>query len=538
MTDIDILRFKSWINSPQADKNWITVAQQREYRYEELKFDYFTTSVLVQTRSPPNVLEKYGWLTTLDFGNPSIWEQDGTVRYSLNSIEKLDDHVVEPFILYRFWHDQSNRARFDLIQDFILFYNLYFDEKENMFKAVHETGKKIDVVRISHEENDKNIEIRPSFLRNYLAFKNRILARQHDHRVHSTKTLEELGAKPNISSIKNTNYNFSLAINESLSLSESKSFGRLLGKDLIFPSDTQKHLLGWTNKYCKFIIDLNDQDEEIELTCEQEGQDRFLTPVFFKREVLKKYYDSPSKYVVQPTRLLCSGLWSIDIDTNSKDLVHVWLGDLSHIPYEEQSHWRLHNVAPEGGITHSRYQRDFEAQFADPEDVVFGFKKSLSSLQEKFHKKYGFTLFKPLTSNDSYIIDNIHVPLIDEAPEFETQIGYLAKLLPDSIDIKSIYRILQSTENVDAKKLDTIKNQKIRMFELFLKHEHLNEEIIPDLDKIQEIKSYGVSHRKGQNYEKIVLKYGLDRTNRIEFFKDIMANLTRHIDILSSSFVE
>ena len=539
MSDIYIQRFKSWIDNPQIDKNWTAVAQQHEYRREELKFDYFTTSVLVETKSPPNILESYKWLTTLEFGNPDIWEQDGSVRYSPNSIEKLDDHVVEPFVLYRSWFDQSNRTRFDLVQDFILFYNLYFDKKENVFKAIHETGKETDVVRISHEENDKRIEIRTNFLRNYLAFKNKILVRQHDHRIRSTKTLEELGAKPSISNIKNTNYNFSLAVNECQSFFTSKSFGRLLGKDLVFPADTRKHLLGWAKKYCKFIIDLNNQDEEIELTCEQEGHpNRFLTPVFFKREVLKKYYDAPSKYTVKPTSLNCGGLWGIDIDTNGKDLVQVWLGDLSHIPYEEQQHWRLHNVAPEGGITHSRYQRDFEAQFADPEDVVFGFKKSLLALQEKFYKKYEFKPFKPLDSNDSYIMNSIRIPLIDEAPEFETQIGYLAKLLPDSIDIKSICRILQNTENVDVRKFDAIKNQKIRMFELFLKYERLNDKIISDLDQIQGIRSSGVSHRKGQNYEKTVLKYGLDRTNRIEFFKNIMASLTRHIDILSSSLVE
>ncbi|MDE0400046.1 MAG: hypothetical protein OXL96_19800 [Candidatus Poribacteria bacterium] len=538
MSEIDILRFKNWISNPHADKNWTTVAQQRKYRSDEFEFDYFTTGVLVKTKSSPSILERHTWLTPLDFGSPEIWERGGNVRYNPNSIEQLDDITVEPFVLYRFWYDRHNHARFDVIQDFILFYNLYFDKRENVFKAVHETGRKTDIMRISQEENNKKIEIMTNFLRNYLAFKNQILVRQHDHCVRTTKTLEELGSKPTIDCLKNINYNFELVINEHQSFSTSKSFSRLLGRDLILPADTRKHLLGWINKYCKFIVDLDDRSEEIELTCEQEGQDKFLTPVFFKREVLKKYHDTPSAYTVKPTGLHCGGLWSIDIDTNSKDLVQVWLGDLSHIPYEEQQHWRLHNVAPEGGITPSRYQRDFEAQFADPEDAVFGFKKSLSVLQKQFYKKYGFIPFKPLAPNDSHIIDNIRIPLMNEIPEFETQIGYLAKLLPDSIDIKPMRRILQNAKNVDVGELDTKKDMQIRMFELFLKYEGLNDEIIADLDKIQKIRSSGVAHRKSQSYEKIISKYGLDRVSRIEFFKRIMLDLTRHISILSSCLAE
>lgn len=536
MSEIDIMKFKHWLSNPDADVNWTTVAQQQKYKNDSLEFDFFTTSALAETDSPTHLLEEHKWLVILEFGNPGIWEYDNGVRYDENSSEELENIRLEPFVFYRSWHGKSIPAKFELIQDFILFYNLRFDAKENIFKAASETGEDINVVRIQDDQNNKKIEINTTFLRNYLTFKNRILVRQHCHSIRNIKTLEELGIDSSRYYLKNDNCHFAFVIDEHDSLSAFKAYGNTLGKDLVLPFDKRKHLLGWSKEYCKFIIGVDEQGEKIEFTCEEEklgnfsgkgGQ--FLSPVFFKREVLKKYHDAPSKYTVKPTIMTCGGIWSIPIDTNYVDLVQVYLGDLGHIPYEEQQHWRLFNVVPEGGITRSRFTRDVEAGFADPEDVVFRFTKALSILQERFESKFGFKPFKPLDSNDYFIESNIRIPLSNEITEFETQIGYLAKLLPDSINVKEIRKKLEA-DNFDSQKLDEIKDKKIRMLESFLNHEFLDHKIILELDTIQNIRSSGVSHRKGSGYEKTISKYGLDKISYIEFFKNLMEKLVQSID--------
>ena len=217
-------------------------------------------------------------------------------------------------------------------------------------------------------------------------------------------------------------------------------------KDIILPFTQRKHLLGWEKKYWKFIVGVDKEGGKIEETCDEEKLGNyfgktgthFLTPVFFKREVLKKYHDMPSKFTVTSTHLSCGGLWGLSIEINDKDLVNAYLGDLGHIPYEEQQYWRLYNVVPEGGISKSRFQRDFAAKFADPEDVMFKFTKSLEDVQKIFESKYGFKLFKPLSDGDKFIEKSLRIPVNNESVEFEQQLGYLAKLLPDSIDIKSL----------------------------------------------------------------------------------------------------
>lgn len=529
MSEVAIMEFKNWLSNPDTDANWTTVAQQQKYKNGFLEFDFFTTSALAETDSPTHLLETHKWLVRLEFGNPGIWEYDDEVRYDESSSEELENIRLEPFVIYRSWSGKSIPAKFELIQDFILFYNLRFDAKESVFKATSETGEDINVVKIHDEQNNKRIEISTTFLRNYLTFKNKILVRQHCHSIRNTKTLEELGIDSNRNFIKNNNSHFAFAIDKSTFSTDFKSYGSTLGKDLVLPFDKRKHLLGWSKEYCKFVIGMDDQGEKIESTCEEEklgnffGKEgvQFLTPVFFKREVLKKYHDTPSKYTVKSTILTCGGIWSIPIDTNYVDLVQVYLGDLSHIPYEEQQHWRIYNVVPEGGITRSRFTRDVEAGFADPEDVMFRLTKSLSMLQEKFEIKFGFKPFKPLNENDEFIEKSIRVPVNNEITEFEQQIGYLAKILPDSIDIKSMRKVLEE-EGMDSEKLEELKDKKIRTFEHFLQQKGLGTSIIQNLDVIQRIRSAGVSHRKGDDYEKTMEKYGLNKTSYIDFFKNLI----------------
>lgn len=529
MSEADIMKFQEWMPHRDTDSNWTTVAKFQKYKNRDLEFDFFIISVIAETDVPEKLLTKFNWSTMVEFGNPGIWEYQGEVNYDANSVKELENSILEPFVIRRTWVGKSIPPKFELIQDFILFYNLFFNEKEKMFKALSETGTEINVIKISNEKYNEKIEISTKFLRNYLAFKNKILVRQHSHSIRNVKTLDELGITASRAPMKSNEYNFALVIDKHDTLSNFNSFGHLQGKDIILPFEKRKHLLDWSKEYCTFIIGVDDQGENIESTCEEEklgnffGKEgvQFLTPVFFNREVLKKYHDAPSKYTVGSTNLSCGHHWGLPIDTNYVDLVQVYLGDLSHIPYEEQQHWRLHNVLPEGGITRSRFTRDVEAGFADPEDIMFRFAKALSEFQEKFENRFGFNPFKPLNENDRFIEKSIRVPVNNEITEFEQQIGYLAKILPDSIDIKSMRKKLEE-EGTDSDKLDELKDKKIRTFEYFLQQKGLRPNIIQNLDAIQRIKSSGSSHRKGDDYEKIMEKYGLNKTTYIDFFKNLI----------------
>lgn len=71
-------------------------------------------------------------------------------------------------------------------------------------------------------------------------------------------------------------------------------------------------------KYEKFIIGSNENGEEIEFECNPEilndyydknqNAPQYLTPVFFTKDVLNKYYSKPEIYSIEDGILRCGGL--------------------------------------------------------------------------------------------------------------------------------------------------------------------------------------------------------------------------------------
>ena len=133
--------------------------------------------------------------------------------------------------------------------------------------------------------------------------------------------------------------------------------------------------------------------------------------------------------------------------------------------------------------------------------IVCHFKKSFGEFQKTFEAKFGFMLFMPLASDDAHVMKTMRVPLNNEVGEFEQQIANLAKILPDSINTK---KIRQSGDITVPKKERGKQNFVLRCF---LEHHSLDTHIVDILEMIQEIRSAGVAHRKGQRYTSVIKKY-------------------------------
>lgn len=156
------------------------------------------------------------------------------------------------------------------------------------------------------------------------------------------------------------------------------SYSRLLGKDIITPLPKPLRDVNTKDKelYEKFIYSVTKSGKDLLYSCEEDrlssyfhdkGAPHFLTPIYFKKNVLSKYYAESKKYTVDSRHLKCLNLWSIDIDITDQDLVQVWLGDLGRLPHSEQLHWKQFNVSPKGTISEHRFKTDFLAKFSYPE---------------------------------------------------------------------------------------------------------------------------------------------------------------------------
>ncbi len=54
----------------------------------------------------------------------------------------------------------------------------------------------------------------------------------------------------------------------------------------------------------------------------------YLTPIYFSKDVLAKYYLKPELYEVNDGYIRCQWVWKLDVDNLNKDYVSVYLGDL------------------------------------------------------------------------------------------------------------------------------------------------------------------------------------------------------------------
>ncbi|HSK73233.1 MAG TPA: hypothetical protein VK892_16155, partial [Pyrinomonadaceae bacterium] len=316
------------------------------------------------------------------------------------------------------------------------------------------------------------------------------------------------------------------------------AFSRIIGKKLIEPLPKEKSGVFPYNEnepkeFEHFIIGVDENSDPITYTCNPDelanyfGKNpeapHYLTPVFFKREVLAKYYSNPDKYSVEDGYIRCAGLWGLRIDNNHSKYIIVYLGDLGRdIFYSEQKYWKSFNIVPDGKISEVQFKRGFLAEFADPESPDLLFKLLFQVVNEKWEKHFGWKIFLPLSKEDLHFFTSLRIPINNSQSEFDTQVLALTKVLIDSLNEKQIINALGSS----------IENEKgISKFERFLEEtgfasysSHLG-----FLRDLQDLRSKGTAHRKGKQYPKIAEKFGLGKKNSIDVFQDI---LNRAIELL------
>lgn len=426
------LKFEDWVKSKShLNKDWITVS-----RFDSSVPNSFGTySVLIPNyqKNFDSILSDWGWDASSDFGKPYFSKNLSLdkISFDLGNKKVENDIPFEPFtILQEFYSAAPSRV--DVVQNFILYHGLYFDfDKKQYLEPIS------DQAVILYANDPCFVSIKTSFLRDYLAARNMALVRFHDNRRLVKKSIDDLfGKNREDIQIEDTDRHFMIMIAPGIDRN-TETISRLLGKDIIHPFSEPIHpdyqLLAEKEdkKYQSFIIDIDDKGKEVEKICDEHvlSVGEFLTPVFFKKQVLKKYYDNPRRYTVNPGYLQSLGLWGIPYGINKEDLVHVWLGDLGRLPYEEQLYFRSYNVFPSGDLDEGFYQTQILAKFVKSKDPVGILKALRNRINGVCENKFGFKLFKELSGDDEYIYKSIRVPITTEFRELDEQLIFLATSL-------------------------------------------------------------------------------------------------------------
>ena len=198
----------------------------------------------------------------------------------------------------------------------------------------------------------KRVRAKVRYVRQFLAARRMHLAIFFDHNARISSDASVDRTKLSNENVVRADLRFSFNVGDI----GGDTISRIIGKKLIAPLPVIECGI-WPyertrkREFAEYIIATDAKGQNILHVCDEEAlanyfgknpeAPHFLTPVWFRRDVLRKYYDQPEKYSVEDGYLRCGGLWGLRMDNDLPNHVVVYLGDLGRLAHEEQLYWRV-----------------------------------------------------------------------------------------------------------------------------------------------------------------------------------------------------
>lgn len=441
---------------------------------------------------------------------------------------------MEPFVIERNFDGLGKADEIEITEEFRLLNNLYFDREKNQYIDLETDTTVVSV------EGDF-VKLHRKYLKRFLAVKKMVMLIHIDSRYTLSVCDPSIVTRRELKKNKDKIYEFLIDV-----CNKQQTFSKIYAKFAIRGceiADCGYWPYNENNRYYeKFIIGIDKNGNSIEFTCNpQELSNRFekipdaphyLTPIFFRREVLQKYYNNPERYSIESGIIRCGNLRSLYVDNETTDYISAYLGDLGcgSLDENEQKHWKNYNIAIDGKLSKTKMMRDFHAIPTQSNSPIFVFQSKYKKINKLFEEKVGWPLFLPLHDDDKFILRVIRIPLSNSQPEFEQQILYLVKLIIDSLNECKIDLKIPSSEGKGS----------IKKLEKFFEVQGLKDyvTIIKDLRNIQSLRSACVAHMKGKKYEKIAKVFGIGSSSYIDIFFNIMEQANAFLDYIELNIDE
>ena len=448
------------------------------------------------------------------------------------------DNGIEPLIIDRNFYRLRDDYR-EISEEFRLFHNLHHDRKTNQYIKIDEDGNE-EIVAVVEPNR---VQIRLKEIRQFLAVKEMHLAIQFIFSETSTQPLEALGFTSGDEDRQGNLMRWMQRYGDLDGVNNCRAFSRFVGKRLVEPLSKAKSGFWpfaevFEQEYASFIIDVDENGNEISYTSNPDelktpadpgnirGVDKeapsYLTPVHFRKKVLDKYYQEPSKYSVEDSILRCGSLWSVYIDNHHDDIVCAWLGDLGRdLPSSEQTHWCQYNIPPTGSVSKTYFARQLGAQFTNSDRPEHMFKQRYNDLQKASQTHLGWQWLLPLHTADAHHLKSLRIPATDEQRDFDAMVLSLTKILIDSLNEKSLKKLIpfEKQEAVKDKRGIAILDAALRLNNLEGADAHID-----FLRKLQDLRSSGSAHRKGRTYLKKAAYFDIENQSLRHVFADIVSS--------------
>lgn len=475
------------------------------YDFTELS-NSLSSTVSYSVLAPPVLRKKFlneeGWDVRVGQGRPGTITQSEPER-STPYMQFGNVDGWEPLVVVTDGAG-TREAQVILNQEFRLVFDLFEDRASGNFFSVERDGTETLVVEVSRHQ----VRVRSPYLARFRALKQLDLwlyteTISHFPTLSQDGDFEQFNMKWKDTETSRLNH---------VGLSLDYPTGIFRAKKYFGPAPIE-HCNLWHYEtrdeiYEDFIIGEDEVGRAIKFTCEIDklgdyfGKNpdapNYLTPVFFRSEVLQKYYNNPELYTVTEGSVSCKGRWHLRLDNDHGDHVAVFLGDLGgDLPESERQYWRAFNVAPSGEMSGSYVRRSFLGQWADAKKPDHQLKRAYKDLQSRWRQVHGWQLHRNPHKIDEGILDRLHVPLNETQTEFEDQLMILAKLLVDFLNDRGIGKVVGKGPEGERSL------GKLQRFLEEVGYEQADEDLSL-LREIQELRSRVAAHTKGSDYDKFI----------------------------------
>jgi hypothetical protein len=475
--------------------------------------------VVVPTDAAGAALKSTGWIGR-DLGNVGIWG-DGTFEDGLSQANdeffvqaRQPSGVVLPVI--------------DVTLPFLWYWDAF--PVSDGWHYLNHAGREQELIRWDVAPEKWKVEVRALELRQYLS------ARAQDAIVQVDIVTKRDGPKFDRVDDEFANQwaHFDLHILHNASMPKRKAFSRLLGQYIV-SGLANSRVPRWQERredrvYPEFIYSIDaetgqplkhhsDHDQLGTYFDEDDSRLHYLTPIYFKREVLQPYAAQPSRYRLSVTRLECLDLWGMDISINSVGLVEAYLGDLGRdLPSDEWSHWVAYNVIPEGKTEEGRFRRDFLGQWANSKDPAGDLRRARARAAASSQAVLGAPIWKALDWDVTAEFESIMGPLTDEPSALGPHLLLLTKALVDAIDPVPLKTYLSTHEKGE---------QSLQLLRRLVTELGDDGDATKILRALQGFRSAGgVAHLAGSRRPVVAAALGISDMKNIEAFEYVASQLT------------
>lgn len=430
------------------ENEWITVFEENAER--NCENDIFTFCAILKAN--PTELQEY--VSKYDWGfEPDTFGKTTFYQYGYGEPEYFSDESKDEFeYLVALRYFDKYPKIYEINPKLIWYHNLRLEGQE------YRDPKTGDVeIKLA----DHKIDIRLSYLKDFLAANGSYLSIVFDHRRYFKRDV--ISTKDNYRVYLEKNMYIYWALNAVDALSEDAKkydyYSSIIGKAIIEPYKRPRHeaYRYFTDKerYEKFVIELDENGDDIEFECNESklannfgsnpDSPHFLTPTYFSIKVLDKYKADPRNYEVKDSDIIYLNEWSIPFCINEDRKVVVWLGDLGRIPYKEQQYWKAFNESPKGKMEDKFLARQLLNHWTDGSRIESNLIRSLKIANDYSIKQYGDVIFLQLSEADAEIYRSFVLPTNLSIPEYQQFLMKLCKLTAESINTKLLKKVMGDT---------------------------------------------------------------------------------------------